>query len=137
MSINWSKEYSVNVAEIDNQHKYFIEIMNELYDAMLAKNSNKKIQEIFKKLVWYAGVHFKTEEKYFDKFHYELANEHKKEHKKLSAKIKEFKILYKEKAQDTFETTDKLIDFLENWLVDHLANQDKKYSKYFNENSLY
>lgn len=136
MPIPWDKEYSVNVVEIDDQHKYFIGLMNELYDVMLTKNSNKKIQEVFEKLVLYANVHFATEEKYFDQFNYELADEHKREHKKLTIKIEEFKNLYQEKPQDTFEITKDLIDFLENWLVDHLANQDKKYVECFNKNGL-
>jgi len=136
MSILWSDEYSVRVAEIDDQHKYFVGLMNELYTAMLSKKSNEKIKEVFEKLVWYAGVHFSTEEKYFDQFHYELADEHKAEHKKLSGRIAEFAMLYKENPEKTFETTGELIDFLENWLVDHLANQDKKYMDCFNKNGL-
>lgn len=136
MQIPWREEYSVNVKEIDDQHKYFIELLNELYGAVINKISVEEIQEIFTKLDAYATLHFGTEEKYFDLFHYELADEHKKEHKKLLEQAEEFKKHCQNNPEKIYDIVDELFEFLENWLVDHLANQDKKYMECFKKNGL-
>ncbi|MFZ2193048.1 MAG: bacteriohemerythrin [Candidatus Moraniibacteriota bacterium] len=137
MPIPWNEEYGVQVEEIDNQHKYFIELLNELYDTILHKKSASEIQELFVKLDDYAVLHFKTEEEYFDLFHYELADEHKKEHKKLLKKAREFKKHYQNHPEKIYDILAELFDFLENWLVDHLANQDRKYIDCFKKNGLH
>ena len=45
---------------------------------------------ILRQLTAYTTFHFATEEKYFDKFAYELAVEHKEQHRQLLAKVNEF-----------------------------------------------
>lgn len=137
MSIPWKDEYSVNVKIIDDQHKYFIGLINELYDTVVNKKPKEKIQEIFAKLDAYAVLHFETEEKYFDLFHYELAEEHKKEHEKLLGEAKKFKKYYESHPENIYDIIGEMFEFLENWLVDHLANQDKKYTECFNKNGLH
>lgn len=137
MSILWSEEYNVGVKEIDDQHKYFVGLLNETYDAVINKKSIEKIQEIFVKLDNYAILHFGTEEKYFDLFHYELAQEHKEEHKKLLKKAREFKQHYRNHPEKIYDIIEELFDFLENWLVDHIANQDRKYIECFKKNGLH
>ncbi|NIR92601.1 MAG: hemerythrin, partial [Gammaproteobacteria bacterium] len=37
--INWDDTYSVDIQEIDEQHKCLIQIMNELYVAMASKSN--------------------------------------------------------------------------------------------------
>ena len=136
MIIPWKEEYSVKVKEIDDQHQYFIKILSDIYTSITEKKKEREILDLFKELSNYANLHFKTEEKYFDQFNYELADEHKEEHRKLKNEIKKFNKRYQKDSKKTFEITTELIDFLENWLVDHLANQDQKYVKCFSEHGL-
>jgi hemerythrin-like metal-binding protein len=136
MAFEWSDKLSVNVKEIDAQHKHFIEILNEVYDYVI----NKEVENVIKiglvKLTDYAKVHFATEEKYFDMFNYEHAVEHKEAHRKLVAAINDF-IKEKENTTDIYMLTIDLIDLLEDWLVNHLGTMDKRYTKCFNEHGLY
>ena len=60
--IEWSKDYSVNVKLIDDQHKHFVGIMNLLYKE-IQSNKTDRIPEIIDELVSYAETHFDTEEK--------------------------------------------------------------------------
>jgi hemerythrin-like metal-binding protein len=123
----------VNVKEIDEQHQKFIEILNNLYEHISTKKPRSELEDLYKKAVAFAALHFATEEKYFDKFHYEFAEEHKLEHAKLKKQVADF---YKEFQENTRDITFDLIDFLENWLVEHLVLQDKKYTTCFNEHGL-
>ena len=49
MLLNWKKEYSVNVKEIDAQHKKLIEMINELYE--IINNKNENLQKEFTRVV--------------------------------------------------------------------------------------
>lgn len=36
--LEWQEKYSVNVREIDEQHKNLVAMINDLYEGMLANN---------------------------------------------------------------------------------------------------
>ncbi len=119
--------------EIDKQHKMFLSILNSLYVVLKKDESEKEISNILKQLISYTNFHFATEERYFDKFNYSLAEEHKKQHNDLKLKVEEFKKRFDlEGAEILFD----LIDFLEDWHVEHLSMHDKKYVECFNKNGL-
>lgn len=129
----WNDEYLLGIKEIDSQHKIFVATLTELYEAIYSGKAANILNETFKKLTDYAKHHFATEEKYFDKFKYEGAEEHKNEHKKFKEKINS---LAKEIETDKTKISFELIDFLEDWLVEHVSTMDKKYVQCFKENGL-
>lgn len=130
----WTPDYSVNVKELDEQHKKFIAVLNDLYQAILNNRQKEELQGIFAKLDDYLNFHFATEEKYFDKFNYEGSEEHKAEHQKAKDKIADIKQRSKD---DEKVISFELIDFLEDWLISHVDTMDKKYTKCFNEHGLF
>ncbi len=132
--IEWSEELSVNVKEIDDQHKLFVGLMDKLYGAITSNQATVLLDGIIDELVQYTIFHFSTEEKYFNQFNYEHADEHKIAHSALLAGVENFK---KEKNDNKNELAMKILDFMENWLVEHLEIHDKQYTKCFNEHGLY
>lgn len=128
----WKDEYSVGVEMIDEQHKVFVGIMNELYTAILEKKEKRVLDDVFKQLVAYTQFHFQTEERYFDEFNYEGSAEHKAAHQKLREQIAELETRKDGIMENPFE----LMDFLEDWLVDHIMGMDKKYGPCFKEHGL-
>ncbi|MRR36581.1 bacteriohemerythrin, partial [bacterium] len=88
--IQWNDKLSVNVAEIDRQHKELIRMINDLSNAMHGNKAKKVIGKIIDGLVSYTATHFSTEEKYFEKFKYIEAGSHKREHAEFVKKVKEF-----------------------------------------------
>lgn len=133
MPIPWSKDLSVNVKEIDEQHETFLTILNSLYLVLKKDDSDQEISNTLKQLLSYTNFHFATEEKYFDKFNYEFSDEHKKAHQDLKIEVGKFQKRFEaEGSQILFD----LLDFLENWVVGHLIGHDKKYVNCFNENGL-
>ncbi|AKM78475.1 MAG: Methyl-accepting chemotaxis sensory transducer [Candidatus Wolfebacteria bacterium GW2011_GWE1_48_7] len=131
--INWIKEYSVGVELIDEQHRYFLTLLNELFDAIISLNTESKIGDIITRLAEYAVMHFATEEKYFDEFNYEFAEDHKRRHRDLLARVEGF-----QKAFDEGEVNiaSEMIEFLEGWMIDHIMEVDKKYVRCFEEHGL-
>lgn len=133
MLLNWSKEYEFGLKEIDEQHKQLVQTLNEVYQLLLAGKSGDDLKPSMDGIIAFANLHFSTEEKYFDQFHYEGKVEHKIEHEKLKQKIAYYyQQIITEKKDLAFE----LLDFLEDWLVEHLAQMDKKYVQCFKDNGL-
>ncbi len=132
VKLEWKDEYSVGVELIDAQHKMFVGIVNELYEAIVTKKDKEALDNIFKQLVAYTQFHFQTEERYFDEFQYEGAEEHKTAHKALIDQIAELQ----QQKTDIMDDPFKLMDFLEDWLIDHIMGMDKLFGPCFNEHGL-
>lgn len=133
MPLEWKKDHSVGVEEIDEQHKQLIKIMNRLYEAINNMKTKEELGGILGELVSYARYHFSTEEKYFDMFGFEFSDEHKKEHQKFKEKII---TIQKQFKGNEIKISFDLSEFLEDWLVDHLMIQDMKYVECFKEHGL-
>ncbi|MHB9019884.1 MAG: bacteriohemerythrin [Minisyncoccota bacterium] len=137
MIFEWNKKYSVNVKEIDEQHKNLLRIISDLYRAIKSNKEPDILKDILSQLIDFTNTHFITEENYFDKFHYERSEEHKAAHNKLRGDVAVFVEKTKSKDADLYVLSFELIDFLEDWIVEHLELEDKKYTKCFNEHGLY
>ncbi|MDA8138963.1 MAG: bacteriohemerythrin [Desulfobacteraceae bacterium] len=131
--IQWSDKLSVRVAEIDQQHQKMIEMINALTDAIRQGKGDDVIQLILRGLKSYAEVHFKTEENYFKQFGYPEAQNHKKEHLFFIQKVSEFE---SGSTGGQLRLTIQVLQFLSDWLINHILGTDKAYSDCFNQNGL-
>lgn len=124
---DWSDAMSVGIAEIDEQHKMLIDILNRLFTAVVQRESHVNTTEILDTLLDYTQVHFGLEEKLLQDAGYgpdEFAI-HQREHRAFIEKISNAanKHLVEGKSV-SFE----LISFLKRWLQDHILVTDKKYA---------
>ena len=76
--MNWSNDYSVNVDQIDTQHKKLFDMVNGYSDALQQKKSAEAVAQLVNGLALYTISHFRNEEKLFDKYGYPDAENHKK-----------------------------------------------------------
>jgi hemerythrin len=125
--ITWNDTLSVNIKEIDDQHKCLIELVNKLHDSMKAGKGNTIIGPILSDLLSYTSFHFSTEEKYFKQYAYPEYLRHKMQHDELTQKTKALDASHKEgKLTITIE----VMAFLKDWLSTHILESDKKYSAF-------
>jgi hemerythrin-like metal-binding protein len=133
----WTQQYSVNVEEIDDQHKEFINICNSLFD--LAESDSFTDEEALTKvgqLGSYAIYHLSTEEDLFIKTNYPDAVKHKAFHDEFRQKSIEFEKRIRDRAEDKKKVTVEIAEFVGSWLLNHILVVDKQYSKYFNEHGV-
>lgn len=130
----WSEDFSVKVKLLDEQHKVMVSIINELIESVNNQPNQEKINEIIARMTNYKHHHFDTEEKYFAEFNFEGAAEHIVAHRNFNVQVEK---LQKEYSGDIIAFTFNLLDFLEDWLIDHIQNMDHKYIKCFNEHGLH
>lgn len=131
--LKWSDDYSVKVVEIDKQHQKLFTLINDLYDAMLARKTKEVMGKILEELKTYTVVHFSKEEKYFEKFSYPAINSHIKEHESFVAKVVEFQKGFE--SGKLFLSTE-ITTFLKEWLSHHIKVIDKQYSMFLNSKGI-
>ena len=131
--IEWCEEFSVNVEEIDNQHKFLLKLLNDLNTAIESEHDRHYLAKTLHELIAYTRIHFGTEEKYFEKFDYPDKEDHIEKHNYFIAKLTEFQ---SEFEKGTVGLSYEVLAFLTEWLFGHISVVDKRYSEFFNENGL-
>jgi len=131
--LDWEEKYSVGVKIIDDQHKKMFDTINHLIDVLAGVPTKESVDGIVNELVLYKQYHFQTEEKYFDEFGYDGAEEHKAKHREFNTRLSS---LVTESNGDSISMAFALVDFLEDWLLNHLMVIDQKYVPCFREHGL-
>ena len=91
---------------------------------MNAGSAKEAVGNALGKLIDYTGTHFEHEEKLFAQHNYPEQKGHKEIHKKLVAQVVEFQNQFKSGEKDV---SLELMEFLKDWLLDHIKKTDKKY----------
>jgi hemerythrin-like metal-binding protein len=125
----WDSSYSVGVQDMDNEHIKLFGIINSLYDAMKSGKSKEVMEDVFKQLVDYTEVHFSDEEKLMSQHNYPGINEQMAQHKLFVDKVEEN---YKKYREGAILISIDIMNFLKDWLVNHIQIIDKKYAEFFN-----
>lgn len=126
MTINWEDKYSVKINKIDDQHQMFFNIINSLETATKQEEFMEDLPRILNEIVEFCGLHFKTEEEILKLANYENYAEHKSIHEKFEKEIRLecSKVLEKD---TNISDVMWLYDYLTNWLIDHILEEDHKY----------
>jgi hemerythrin len=137
MYFDWKEEYSVNVSEIDEQHKKLFEIGGRIYDLVQADDEFDHYDEILtilEELKNYTIFHFDFEENLMKQYGYEEVDTHKFEHVFLIKKLQKLN-------NEDIDTKQKkvkieLITFIADWIAGHILKTDMKYKEFFNSKGL-
>ncbi len=125
--IVWTEKLSVGITEIDNQHKKWIGIINDLNEAMKGGKSKEVLGDVFIRLIDYTKFHFKFEEDLFEKYGYTDKLTHKMIHQKL---VNEVNGYYNDFKNGKLTVSINLMQLLSNWLLDHIQKKDKDYAPF-------
>ncbi len=125
----WSDSYSVNIQEIDEQHKKLIALLNKLFEAMSIGKGREVVGPVLKEVIDYTVYHFGTEERLFQLYGYPKSASHKKAHDELTRQAKELK-----QSVDAGKklVTVEVMNFLKEWLYNHILEEDKQYTSFLN-----
>jgi hemerythrin len=136
MRLEWDDKYAVNVKEIDDQHKAFIELINKMYAALEGEHVQPIVDEALVKIPGHALTHFATEEKYCELCDYPELKEMKEAHADLVHKL-ELLLAERETTNDIYTYYFDLLDFLTDWLSDHMITIDVKMGPALNAHGYY
>lgn len=123
--IEWKPAYSVGVSLFDRQHQKLFELMNQLHEAMSKGRAKEHLASIVAALSTYTKTHFAEEESALERAGYRELDAHKTMHRQFEAKVDSFGSDIK---QGTLGVSIQVMDFLNNWLADHIMKVDKGYT---------
>jgi hemerythrin len=132
--IIWNESLSVGVAEIDRQHKQLVSILNQLLGMEGVTVESETISDTLTRMTDYADYHFNSEEGYMQKYAYPDYETHRLEHIAFMRKTAEFSMgtmVYKKTIPAD------LLEYLKNWLIEHILVSDMKYKQFFNEKGIH
>ena len=133
----WSEEYSLGIATIDDQHKYFFELTNQIID--LVNRGDAAAPDYFAAidhLGTYALYHLGTEEGYFKAFEYKDAAEHVEAHNIYRDRVQKLMDLIRQSNSNLKEVESEIVLFTVNWLTHHIKGMDRKYVDLFKEHGV-
>ncbi|MBF0377232.1 MAG: bacteriohemerythrin [Desulfamplus sp.] len=131
--ITWGPKFATGIEQIDVQHKELIRMVNALHKAMKQKVGIQQSGAILDSLAEYTVYHFGHEEKLFKEYNYPEYNDHKKLHEELVKTVVAFQNDFKVgKASLSVD----LMNFLTQWLKDHIMKCDMKYAPFFKSKGL-
>jgi hemerythrin len=122
--VTWQSSYSVGHADMDNQHKQILEIVNDLYTAMEKGKGNEVVKPLLDRLVRYTHTHFQAEEQVMT----ECGCPDLPQHKQLHDEMRRKTIGLRQHAGLVLGPD--LLRFLKDWWVNHIQDEDKKYAAY-------
>jgi len=133
--VEWDQSFSVNHNEIDQQHKRWIEILNQLHDDLVNgsfDDLNKMTINALKSMQEYANNHFEFEEQYLREIGYPKLVEHHRLHKDFDDNIYRYD---NDIRQGHTVLNTEIITVLKDWLINHIQGADKDYCKYAASNN--
>ncbi|MDR1489006.1 MAG: bacteriohemerythrin [Desulfovibrio sp.] len=125
--IEWTPDLGIGIELIDNQHKMLCAYINTLYRALRDGRFELVGSDIVTSLKGYTVSHFSTEEQYFSHTKYPQAAEHTQIHKKFVEKVT---AVDAQLATGNFHVGDDLLEFLKNWLLNHIRVTDHQYAPF-------
>jgi hemerythrin len=130
----WKPEYSVSVSVLDTQHKKLLALAQNLHEAMSAGRGREVLGRCLNELVDYTKTHFAEEESLLARHNNPELPQHRLQHSQLIKQIADFQQQFA--SGNAFITID-LMDFIRNWITNHILQTDKRYADFFNKLGVY
>ena len=124
--ITWSDTYSVGIKIIDEQHKKFIDMVNDMYRHGNDDEEEERafFQSIIKEFVGYVKFHFETEEKIMKGTDFQGYTMHKKVHASFILSLLD---IIKKIDNGKRIPLITFSHFCREWILTHIAIMDKQY----------
>jgi len=126
----WDRTLSVDVAEIDEDHRRLVDLFNILNHAVAQGEAARYVEAVMEELVSCTVWHFRHEERLMLKYDYAGFAEHKAEHEELIATARALQQKLKEQGKSVVSAD---LEFLEHWLTGHILGIDKDLGAYLAE----
>lgn len=132
--VAWDDRYSVRVSALDDDHRRLLHLINNLQTAAHYPTGEAFERQALDELVDYTRTHFKREEELMAAHGYPAYEEHKRQHEAMIAKVEQFLEAY---GKDPADTIEEMVQFLKQWLLNHIAGTDQQYSDFLNSKGVH
>ena len=123
LKVTWTEALSTGNRAIDVQHKYLIDIINDLAEAIENNRGGVALKKIIHLLQYYTEWHFCREEECMERLNCPTACANKEAHAKFLQVVVDFKKEFQETGGSN-ELALKMYKVLTGWLVTHIQGID-------------
>jgi len=121
--VEWDDSLSIGIDVIDEQHRYLIDLINDLFEAVSSKRDSSMAARLIQAAMAYATVHFRSEERMMQHYGYGEIHRHEQQHHAFEAKVHEF---YNDMHVNPLVVQLEALLYLRKWLVHHIRVEDVK-----------
>ena len=130
--VAWSKKFEVGIEALDTQHGLLIDAINQIWHCIVFQAEQERVHDLLNRLETLFVAHFTREEAYMTAIDYPHFLAHKRMHRHFAKRLSD----EKEAVLNGGGLTLSLLQFLKEWLLDHIQNADKAIADYANEKLL-
>lgn len=130
MAIIWDNAWNIGHVEIDEQHRKWVDLFNNLESAFLSStlpDLNKVQKATLTAVIDYTSYHFANEEKLMSESSYPEAASHWRLHKAFKNDIYE---KFESVRDGRLLLTSEILSVMRNWLLNHIQVEDRKFGLY-------
>jgi len=126
--MEWNEQMSVGLAELDDDHKQLIRVINQLGANSGDESRRAAVRQSLVALRRYAEFHFAREEKVLGACGYPNLEDHQAEHRAFVQHIGEMNRQFDENPERMADiVNEELLTYLRDWLNHHILIEDKAY----------
>ena len=136
----WDSRCLVHIKKMDAQHKALVNNTIRLQEALREHADPQKIDRLFSDLIKRTRVHFQTEETLMQNYDYPHYTSHKYLHDLLLQQVEDSQNTQQTMSQLLYHPSwmgkQELADFLGNWMMSHILEEDNKLGVYLRQQGL-
>jgi hemerythrin len=133
--IRWDDSLSIGIELIDEQHKKWLEHLDNVSTAIESQQGLGQIAKTLGFLDDYTRFHFSTEEKHMTENDYPGLKGHRAKHEELKGTLANLIQDFEEEGA-THTLADSINTFLGNWLVNHIQQVDQQFGAFVKEKGI-
>lgn len=122
VTFQWSEEYSIHDSVIDEEHKKLLYLANEIFAISNPSRERERFTVALKQLFGYMEYHFRHEEQLMSGVVFPDRQAHSARHNEI---IVQMNTLLKS-CRSLGKLSEKLKDFMRDWVLKHIAEEDKR-----------
>ena len=124
---------SVGVEALDADHRHLLDITATLEEAVEGGASGMQVGELLQELIDYADTHLSREEYLMEKLGFEDTTPHIATHDVFRRWISDLHARHA--GEDVCTLSSKVLDYLNNWWINHILKSDMEYKHFFSANA--
>jgi hemerythrin len=128
--MEWHENFETGIGQFDEHHKHFVCLINKICDDMDDGRNHDTLRVTFDELIDYASYHFAAEENWMEVHKFPGLELHKAEHDRFCGEVVE---IQKDFHNGKLCLSLELLQFLIEWLTNHILNTDAEYGRFAKE----
>jgi hemerythrin len=131
--LSWNQKCLVGVKTLDRQHAGLIADLNQLYSAMSKGKVTCGPDSQLRRLLRHAIAHFSAEEELMAAADYPALLQHRAKHLNFVRQVEKY-LARCQVGDNTMHLP--LLNFIRDWLTNHIEEEDRDYAPWLNEHSV-